>query len=225
MEQALSFGYWLRRRRKALDLTQDALARQAGCALGTLKKIEAEERRPSRLLAERLAYCLLIPDSERGLFLKAARAERSPDRLPVATVPLEQPADSSRPSDADLPNNLPAQPNMLIGREREIAAVVALLRGDVRLLTLTGPGDTGKTCLALQAAAALLDVFPNGVWFVNLAPIRDMALVLPTIAQTLGVLDMGSQPIEERLKAYLRSKRLLLLLDNLGFSRSCRNGR
>ena len=80
MEPMNSFGYWLRRRRKALDLTQDALARQAGCALGTLKKIETDERRPSRQLAERLADCLAIPAAERAAFLKAARAELAVDR-------------------------------------------------------------------------------------------------------------------------------------------------
>lgn len=75
MAETHSFGYWVRRRRKALDLTQDALARQVGCALGTLKKIETDERRPSRQLAARLADCLAIPSAERAAFLKAARAE------------------------------------------------------------------------------------------------------------------------------------------------------
>jgi predicted ATPase/DNA-binding XRE family transcriptional regulator len=245
MEQAFSFGYWLRRRRKALDLTQEALARQAGCALGTLKKIETDERRPSRQLAERLADCLALPDAERAAFLKAARAELAPDRLPIVTQTLEQSADGSSPSSTGSLNNLPAQPNPMIGREREIAVVVALLLRDARLLTLTGPGGTGKTRLALQVAAELARTsnsapaagegsetpapprpsqqargqaseadFPDGVWLVNLAPIHDPALVLPTIAQTLGVVEIGGQPIEERLKSYLRSKRLLLILDN-----------
>jgi transcriptional regulator with XRE-family HTH domain len=75
MEPTTSFGYWLRRRRKGLDLTQDALARQAGCALGTLKKIETDERRPSKQLAERLADCLALPAGERAAFLRVARAE------------------------------------------------------------------------------------------------------------------------------------------------------
>ena len=81
MEPINSFGYWLRRRRKALDLTQDALARQAGCALGTLKKIESDERRPSRQLAERLADCMAIPTGERAAFLKAADAHHAPQHL------------------------------------------------------------------------------------------------------------------------------------------------
>src|SRR5829696_10503377 len=70
MEPISSFGYWLRRRRKALDLTQDELARQVGCAIGTLKKLETDERRPSKQLAERLADCLAISTTERAVFLK-----------------------------------------------------------------------------------------------------------------------------------------------------------
>ncbi|HWQ14108.1 MAG TPA: helix-turn-helix domain-containing protein [Roseiflexaceae bacterium] len=91
VEETASFGYWLRRRRKALDLTQDALARQAGCAADTIKKIEADARRPSRQLAERLADCLAVPPEQRAAFLRAARAELAVDRLELTTRPVEQP--------------------------------------------------------------------------------------------------------------------------------------
>ena len=85
------------------------------------------------------------------------------------------------------PNNLPIQLTPLIGREKEMALAAHLLRrDDVRLLTLTGPGGTGKTRLGLQVAAELSDHFADGVFFVNLAPIRDPTLVLPTIALALG---------------------------------------
>jgi transcriptional regulator with XRE-family HTH domain len=89
MERTTSFGYWLRRRRKALDLTQEELARQVGCAVGTIKKLEGDDRRPSRQMAERLADLLQIAPEERAAFLKAARAELATDQLEVATVPLE----------------------------------------------------------------------------------------------------------------------------------------
>ena len=113
------------------------------------------------------------------------------------------------------PNNLPFQPTAFIGRERELEAVRGrLLQPDVRLLTLTGPGGTGKTRIALQVVVDLLDTFADGVWFVDLAPLNDPALVASTIAVTFGVRETGRQPLFESLKIYLREKHLLLLLDN-----------
>src|ERR687893_813113 len=112
-------------------------------------------------------------------------------------------------------NNLPAQPTPLVGRERELGEVRDLLRAEeVRLLTLTGPGGIGKTRLGLQVAAELVDEFEDGVFFVALAPITDPALVASAIAEALGVVEAGDQPLEEGLKGYLRGKELLLLLDN-----------
>ncbi len=111
--------------------------------------------------------------------------------------------------------NLPAQANMLVGREREAMEVVALLRrDDVRLVTLTGPGGTGKTRLGVQAAAECLDFFPDGVFFVPLADVVDSARVLSQIAETLGVSEGGGQTLATRLNAAIREQRLLLLLDN-----------
>ena len=113
------------------------------------------------------------------------------------------------------PTNLPVQPTALIGREREVEDVELLLRrDDVQLVTLTGPGGTGKTRLALQVAAELIEEFASGVYFVTLAPISDQALVVPTIAQTLGIREQGGEPLQETLKEYLRDKQLLLVLDN-----------
>src|SRR5262245_1009194 len=396
MDDSASFGAWIQRRRKALDLTQDELAQRVGCSTETIRKIEADARRPSKQIAARLADQLRLAVDERAAFLHVARAEVGVERLAPATRTVPQPAfvpvagwprgsvtflftdsegstqrweqypqkmpdalaghdtilraateahgglvfrtvgdafcmafasapaalhaalaaqralasepwgatgplrvrmalhtgavelhdgeyqgqplyriarllaighggqillslattelvrdhlppdvtlrgmgehrlkDLTRPEQifqivtpdlpADFPplrtvdsrhTNLPAQPTALIGREREIAAVIALLcHDDVRLLTLTGPGGTGKTRLALQSAADLLDAFQDGVWFVNLAPITDPNQVATTIAHTLGLVEAASNPIEASLRAFLRTKQLLLLLDN-----------
>ncbi len=113
------------------------------------------------------------------------------------------------------PHNLPVQLTPLIGREQEVATVQHLLRReDVRLLTLTGPGGIGKTRLGLQVAAELSNRFADGVFFVNLAPISDATLVVPTIAQTLGIREMAGRPPLERLKEAAHKKQMLLLLDN-----------
>lgn len=114
-----------------------------------------------------------------------------------------------------VPNNLPAQPNELIGREAEVEAVKQLLsRGTLRAVTLTGPGGTGKTRLALSIAASLTDEFPDGVYFVPLATISDPNLLASSIAVALGVRENPARPILESLKEDIRGKRRLLLLDN-----------
>jgi predicted ATPase/class 3 adenylate cyclase len=138
-----------------------------------------------------------------------------PERLFQLVVPnLPASFPTLRTLDARL-NNLPVQPTALVGREREVTEVCARLRRpDVRLLTLTGPGGTGKTRLGLQAAAERLDEFEGGVFFVALAPVSDPDLVASTIAGPLGVVESGEQPLEESLKDHLRTKELLLLLDN-----------
>ena len=112
------------------------------------------------------------------------------------------------------PTNLPLQPTPLVGREREIREVVELVRGrEARVVTLTGTGGTGKTRLAAQVAAELLDEFPDGVFFVSLAPLASPGLVMATVARTLGVPESGAD-VGEALARHLRDRRLLLLLDN-----------
>lgn len=202
MVETASFGYWVRRQRKALDLTQGELARQVGCALVTVQKIEADERRPSRQLAELLATALAIPDEEHGRFVEAARGQRPAMSLPVADRPL-----------AAGPGYLPTPPNSFIGRRQELSELGRLLAHN-RLLTMVGPGGVGKTRLALQLAVEQQVAFPDGAYFVSLAPLHEPGQLIQAIAQTLGLTFSSAADPFQVLQRELRARRLLLLLDN-----------
>ncbi len=133
-------------------------------------------------------------------------------QLVIADLPADFPPLKSLDT---YPHNLPFQPTPLIGRQGEVTAVQQLLlREDVRLLTLTGPGGSGKTRLGLHVAAELSDYFADGIFFVNLAPISDAELVVPTVAQALSVKEIPTRSMVEQLQAFLQEKQLLLLLDN-----------
>ena len=125
------------------------------------------------------------------------------------------PAGSSRTETVIVPNNLPAQITALIGRETEAGTVKRLLQqGSARLVTLTGPGGTGKTRLSLAVGSDLLNDFADGVFFITLASISDSSLVASAIAKTLGVKETSDQLLVESLKHYFSDKQMLLLLDN-----------
>lgn len=130
------------------------------------------------------------------------------DGLPLQFPPLK--------TLTNRPSNLPVQATPLIGRKRELLQVAALLkRDDVRLLTLTGPGGTGKTRLALATAAKVLDEFDDGVFFVGLASVADPALVVPSVARALGLREEPGRPVAETLAQYVSERSMLLLVDNL----------
>jgi predicted ATPase/DNA-binding SARP family transcriptional activator len=119
------------------------------------------------------------------------------------------------PPELPLRRHLPAPPTRIVGREAELHEVDGLIRRDgVRLVTLLGAGGIGKTRLALQAAHGLADAFDDGVWFVDLAPLREPGLVLSAIAHALTVEEHGDRPLRDTLVAFLRARRLLLVLDN-----------
>ncbi len=220
MNSDVPFGAWLKQQRRACDLSREQLAGQIGCSISLLQKIEIGERRPSRQIAARIALCLAIPAEQRDAFLAAARSGIAPfDRgqvlaptAAITAVPVAEPTSSATPPHS---SRLPAPMTSFIGRAWEIATIAARLRTpEVRLVTLTGAGGVGKTRLTLQIGSALHDAFPNGVCFVDLAPISDPALVISTIAQTLGVREQPGVPIAETLRAALHQQQLLVLLDN-----------
>lgn len=229
MEQKVQFGEWLKRRRRALDLTQQALADCAGCSLVTIRKFEADERRPSRQLAELLADCLAVPADEREDFITFARqtdAWREIPSVPGAMEAIPAPTtgpsavgDSSARAVPAPPLSLPMPMSGIIGRDDEIDSVSRLLlRSDVRLVTLTGPGGTGKTRLAIEIARRLAGeypaAFPDGLYFADLASVSDPALFMPALVDALGIGDQGGDTSAATVRKYLQSRRVLLILDN-----------
>ena len=198
------FGAMLKRLRDTAGLMQEELASRAGLTAKAVSTLErGERRRPYPHTVRSLADALALTDAER-----ASLAAAVPGR-----------GENVRATDAGAPPAvLPEPATALVGRERDVEAVVGLIRHpENRLVTLTGPGGVGKTRLSTEVAWALLAAgsFPDGASFVALAPLEDASLVLPTIAQAL--LDAGETEGRSSfasLRAYLRDKRLLLVLDN-----------
>lgn len=212
-ETTASFGYWVRRRRQALDQTQAMLARQVGCATVTISKIERDERRPSRQMAALLAENLMIPDDEREQFLAMALGELAPDRIPVATTPIAD----GQPHPVDVPtrHNLPHQMTSLVGRAEEMVALQQLLSDpERRLITLLGAGGIGKTRLSLAVATEQLAQFADGVCFVSLVSADGLEAITAAIAEAVGFSFHTEGRPRQQLLNYLRAKAILLVLDN-----------
>ena len=197
-----TFGDLLRRHRQAAGLTQEELAARTGLSVRGLSDLERGVRViPRKDTLRLLIEALGLIGAERAALMAAAKRPPTPLRL--------------RPAPDHRARDLPVPLTPLVGRSGEVTALCTFLgRDDVRLLTLTGPGGVGKTRLALHIAQEVAGSFADGVRFVDLAAIREPTLVVTTIAQALGLREMGRRPLTERLVALLRDKQMLLVLDN-----------
>jgi len=212
MEIDISFGNWLQKRRKTLDLTREEFAQKVGCSVSALRKIETDERRPSKQLAELLADILEVPSDERELFIRIARGNLSIERM---KTPLPLPDLNLLQSSLTFSPQIPIPFTPLIGRENELSALRQMLTdSQCRLITLIGPGGSGKTRLAIQIAAEQYENFHDHVFYISLAGLRNTEFIVPTIAEALHFTFVGSMDPRVQLLNHLKSKSLLLVLDN-----------
>lgn len=222
----LTFGAWLKQRRRALDLTQDDLAKRAFCSVTAIRKIEAGDLTPSRELAQALARALALPERAHAEFIRLARTRdamvtagafdlSAPDAATTGHATAFAP--QTKPRTKFLP---PAPLTNAIGREHDTSVVTRLVQmPGVRLVTLTGAPGTGKTRLSLEVAAELAGEagraeFEDGVAFVALAPVTQPARVAEAMVKALRIQFPASALPAAALREFLRDKRLLLVLDN-----------
>ncbi len=208
-EWTADFAEILRRARRASGLSQEELAERAGLSAHAISALERGVNRAPRpdtldMLADALA--LSSDERRRWVLLRRQQASRAPTEA----------ARNTEPGGSTPPTNLPVQPTRFFGRVAEMASIGQLLRDDAtRLVTLTGPGGSGKTRLAVQVAAGLRHTYPDGVFFVDLAPVSASELALAALAATLGLRSRADQALRITLSQWLVDKRLLLVLDNL----------
>jgi predicted ATPase/transcriptional regulator with XRE-family HTH domain len=200
---AVPFGDACRDLRLAAALTQEALAERAGISARSIRALEAGRTMPYKDTVRRLIAALGLSGADAARLIAAATP------APRRRVPA-----GSASASASL-QILPSTPTPLVGRSAHLAQVTALLRrDDVRLVTLTGPGGVGKTRLGLAVAAEMRTAFRDGVVFVSLASTADPALVPVALARVIGVRETADRSLLDGTVAYLRSRSLLVLLDN-----------
>ena len=201
-----AFGELLRQLRLEADLTQAQLAEQAGLSTRAIQHLEGGHGSPYAETTRRLAAALGLEGELRRTFGAAARRPSRP-RQAAARRP------STRAVDGRGRHNLPVALTSFIGRQQETQAVRQRLATS-RLLTLVGAGGCGKTRLALEVAAGLVEGYADGVWLVELAPLLEGRLVAERVAGVLGLGDVPGESIQHVLLQGLRDRELVLLLDN-----------
>jgi len=214
VDDPVTFGEWVKQRRRSLDLTQSELADRSGCSVFALRKIESGERRPSKQLANLLARSLEIPVEDVPQFLKVARGDLNLSRLPA---PKGVSPANPNPISVGMPRYVLHldYPNSFVGREEELKTLGNLLEDpDCRLLTLTGTGGIGKTRLAVETAKQSQKSFTGGVCFVSLAGVQNPSSITPTLAEALGLNFHGHEDSLRQIQHYLQAKNLLILIDN-----------
>jgi transcriptional regulator with XRE-family HTH domain len=196
MHQSAEFGELLRHYRVVAGLTQEQLAERAGLSVRGLSDLERGlHRAPHPATVSQLADALELAHADRDRLLSTRR------RPPPSASPLTDRA------------TLPLPLTSFIGRQREKHELHSLL-GRTRLLTLTGVGGVGKTRLAIELARAALDGYPDGIRFVELAPLDQPVQVASAIAQSIGLPERSGRPLLETLASALASRHLLLVMDN-----------
>jgi len=210
VQESTSFARALRQHRVAAGLTQEALAERSGLGIRSIQGLEGGESRPRRETLRRLIDALRL-SSEHTSELARVGQPGPRRRQDVSTT-----ADASRHGGGSKPatrRNLPVQLTSFVGREDALIELRERMR-TTRLLTLTGTGGCGKTRLALQVASSTIDEYPDGVWLVELAGLSEVELVDQSVATVVAVREVAGQAIRATLLAALRSRNLLLVLDN-----------
>lgn len=211
MNREFSFGTWIKKRRTILGLSREALAEQVGYSVAMLRKIEDDERRPSKKAAVLLAQALAIPPEQEDGFLKVARQEFAIDHLDEPGEEEAFPWQTVAPPQT----NLPVPATLFVGREKELVRLTELLQDPAcRLVTLVGLAGIGKTRLSVQAAYRQMSRFEDGVFFVSLASLVSHKMIGAAIGNALGLEFHGAARPEEHLLFNLQKKRMLLVLDN-----------
>lgn len=180
MNNLNTFGPWLKGRRKALDLTQIELARQVGCSAAAIRKFEAEERRPSAQMCQRLVEIFQIPENELKNFLLFSRGDWQKS---INDHPQVYPWNSSLNQTT---SNLPAATTALVGHSADIEKLQEYMKNEmIRLVTIIGPPGIGKTRISLEIAHKLSKLFEGGTYLIPLANLENASLIIPTIAKEM----------------------------------------